>query len=417
MDYNNSRIFLFTLLYHFDRIELVYFSLFEGVSMKQFDVVIIGGGPSGSSTGAILAKKGYSTLIIDKRTFPRKKLCAGGVTPQAKALYDQIFGEDSYTFSDHTDQFNIYFMEKFILKGDSFYNLNFVRREVFDNQLLTCFKKFGGQTIEGKKAVKFDLENNVVTLDDGEQIGYKVLVGADGATSLVRKKLNKDYAPDIFCMETYLKNTNNTRAVSLYAGMGGGYGWIFPHGDTVAVGYCGPTARSKKNYDEFRDFIKLTGFEVDEKAIRGAYIPTVPVEVPCRKNVLLVGDAGGFVFPFTGEGLCFAPYTAMRASETICAYLEGQFTQEELAVKYKENLKKIYDLGQNFGDLMKKFAKKKRLVRMFKNSKLLRAIILKYCSRHPDFVHFAIQEGLDGNFSLKLIRKKFKQQKKENKTK
>ncbi len=386
--------------------------------MKQFDVVIIGGGPSGTSTGTMLVKKGISTLIIDRQTFPRKKLCAGGVTPQAKALYDEIFGAENYTFSDKTDTFNIYFMEKFILKGDSFYNLNFVRREVFDNQLLTCYKNLGGKTIEGKKAIKFDLENNVITLDDGEQIGYKVLVGADGATSMVRKQFNKDYKPDIFCMETYPKNTLDYHAVSLYAGKGGGYGWVFPHGDTVAVGYCGPNSQSKQNFDEFNDFIKLTGFDSEGCDIRGAYIPGVPVEVPCYKNVFLVGDAGGFAFPFTGEGLYFAPYTATRASEVICAYLDGQLTEDELAEKYKESLKKIYDIGTAFKEVQKNFSKEKFSGKIFNlclNSKLLRSIGLRYCRRHPDFVNFAIMEALDGNFSLKLIRKNFKEQKKANK--
>ncbi len=381
--------------------------------MQQFDVVIIGGGPSGTSTGTILVKQGISTLIIDKQVFPRKKLCAGGVTAQSKGLYDQIFGQESYSFSDNTDLFDIYFMEKFILKGDNFYNLNFVRREVFDDQLLTCFKKLGGKTIEGKKAVKFDLENSVVTLEDGEQIAYKVLVGADGATSMVRRQFNKDYTPNMFCMEAYLKNTKNQRAVSLYAGKGGGYGWVFPHGDTVAVGYGGPTSRSKQNCDEFKDFIKLTGFECQDKDIRGAYIPTEPVEIPCYKNVLLVGDAGGFVFPFTGEGLYFAPYTAMRACEVILPYLQGQISQEQLADKYKENLKKLYDIAVGYKNLQKKFSGK--IVKLGKNSKLLRNIGLRYCRRHPDFINFAIQEVLDGNFSLKLIRKNYKRQKKINK--
>ncbi len=390
--------------------------------MQQFDVVIIGGGPSGTSTGTMLVKKGFSTLIIDKHTFPRKKLCAGGITPQAKVLYDEIFGAENYTFSDHTDVFNIYFMEKFILKGDSFYNLNFVRRETFDNELLTCFKKLGGNTIEGKKAVKFDLENSVVTLEDGEEIGYKVLVGADGATSMVRKQFNKEYKPDMFCMEAYLKNTQDYHAVSLYAGKGGFYGWIFPHGDTVAVGYGGSISRSKQNCDEFKDFIKLTGFDYDSGDIRGAYIPTIPVEIPCYKNTLLVGDAGGFVFPFTGEGLCFAAYTGKCAGETISAYLEGQFTQEELADKYRDSLKKIYDIADGYNNALKKLSKEKFSGKVFnicKNSKLLRNMGLRYCRRHPDFVNFAIQEVLDGDFSLKLIRKKYKEQKKfkkKNKT-
>ena len=386
--------------------------------MREFDVVIIGGGPSGSSTGMMLVKNGISTLIIDKHTFPRKKLCAGGVTPQSKALYDQIFGEGNYSFSDRTDEFNIFFMDKFILKGDRFYNLNFVRREVFDNELLTCFKNNGGQTIEGKKAIKFDLENKVATLEDGEQIKYKVLVGADGATSMVRQQLNKGYAPDIFCMEAYLKNTQDCHAVSLYAGMGGGYGWIFPHGDTVAVGYCGPTSRSKQNCDEFKDFIKLTGFECTDRDLKGAYIPTVPVEVPCDKEVLLVGDAGGFVYPFTGEGLCFAPYTALRASETIISYLKGEISKEELPEKYKESLKKLYNIAHDFNEMKKKLSKDTftgKFVQTCAKSKLVRNLGFKYARRHPDFIYLAIEEALDGNFSIKLIRKKFKQQKKAKK--
>ncbi len=378
--------------------------------MKKFDVVIIGGGPSGTSTGTMLVKKGFSTLIIDKRTFPRKKLCAGGITPQSKALYDEIFGAESYTFSDKTDVFNIYFMEEFVLKGDNFYNLNFVKREVFDNELLTRFKELGGKVIEGKKAVKFDLENSVVTLEDGEEIGYKTLVGADGATSMVRKLFNKDYKPNMFCMEAYLKNVKDEHSVSLYAGMGGGYGWIFPHGDTVAVGYGGPTYRSKQNYDEFKDFIRLTGYDFVDSDLKGAYIPTVPVDVPCYKNVLLVGDAGGFVFPFTGEGLYFAPYTGMRASEVISAYLEGRLTIDELADKYKDSLKKIYDIAVGFNGAKKKFTRVKFL-KFCKNSRLLMAVGVRYCRRHPDFINFAIQEMLDGNFSLKLIRKNYKKHK------
>ncbi len=386
--------------------------------MKQFDVVIIGGGPSGTSTGAMLVKKGFSTLIIDKNIFPRKKLCAGGITPQSKALYDEIFGVENYTFSDKTDVFNIYFMDEFILKGDSFYELNFVRRVEFDNQLLTCYKNLGGQTIEGKRAVKFDLENNVVTLSDGEQIGYKVLVGADGATSMVRRLFNKDYTPNIFCMEAYLKNTLDYHAVSLYAGKGGGYGWVFPHGDTVAVGYCGPTSRSKQNAEEFKDFIALTGFSADDCDIRGAYIPTEPVRVPCYKNVLLVGDAGGFVFPFTGEGLYFAPFTGKLASETISAYLDGQIEEKDLANRYKKSLKKIYDIAFNYNEAVKKLSGQSftgKVLSLCKNSKALRKIGLRYCRRHPDFINFAIQEVLDGNFSLKLIRKNYKKQNRSKK--
>jgi hypothetical protein len=68
---------------------------------------------------------------------------------------------------------------------------------------------------------------------------------------------------------------------------------------------------------------------------------------------------------------------------------------------------------------LQKFSRKKfsgKLLNLCKNSKLIRSIGLRYARRHPDFINFAIQEALDGDFSLKSIRKKFKAQKKLDKS-
>ena len=83
-----------------------------------------------------------------------------------------------------------------------------------------------------------------------------------------------------------------------------------------------------------------------------------------------------------------------------------------------KRVNKIYDISDAVKELKNKFAKNKfkgKLLKLFKNSKLIRNMGLRYCRRHPDFVNFAIQEALDGNFSLKLMRKKFKAQKKSKK--
>jgi hypothetical protein len=81
-------------------------------------------------------------------------------------------------------------------------------------------------------------------------------------------------------------------------------------------------------------------------------------------------------------------------------------------------LEKIYRISRDFNELKQNLAKKKfsgKLLNLFKDSKFLINIGLRYCRRHPDFVHYAIQEALDGDFSLKSIRKKFKKLKKEKK--
>ena len=58
---------------------------------NHFDVIIIGGGPGGSTAGYILAKLGLSTLIIDKEVFPRDKLCGGLVSLKSVHVLNKIF--------------------------------------------------------------------------------------------------------------------------------------------------------------------------------------------------------------------------------------------------------------------------------------------------------------------------------------
>ena len=60
----------------------------SGKKPGMYDVIIIGAGPAGTAAGYHLARKGRSVLLLDRRTFPRKKACAGGVTPKAMALFD-----------------------------------------------------------------------------------------------------------------------------------------------------------------------------------------------------------------------------------------------------------------------------------------------------------------------------------------
>ena len=60
------------------------------------DVIVVGAGPAGSTAGYILSNLGLKVLIIDKESFPRNKLCGGGVTLKTLQLLVKIFGEDLF---------------------------------------------------------------------------------------------------------------------------------------------------------------------------------------------------------------------------------------------------------------------------------------------------------------------------------
>ena len=60
---------------------------------NNYDIIIIGGGPAGSTAAYLLSNFGYKALIIDKSRFPRKKLCGGLITRKTLKLNERIFKE------------------------------------------------------------------------------------------------------------------------------------------------------------------------------------------------------------------------------------------------------------------------------------------------------------------------------------
>lgn len=57
----------------------------------DYDVIVVGAGPSGSSVAHTLAKNGFRVCLVDKQTFPRHKLCGGLLTLRSKKIFDEIF--------------------------------------------------------------------------------------------------------------------------------------------------------------------------------------------------------------------------------------------------------------------------------------------------------------------------------------
>lgn len=67
--------------------------------MKQYDVVVVGAGPAGSVCSLLLHRAGLSCLLIDHATFPRDKICGGGLTPKGWKLLDELIPDLRYDYN------------------------------------------------------------------------------------------------------------------------------------------------------------------------------------------------------------------------------------------------------------------------------------------------------------------------------
>lgn len=319
------------------------------------DAAVIGGGPAGASCAIYLQSAGISNIIVEKRVFPRDKTCAGLVTEktyrQLSKLIKTASGEDvpDGIFCDISKKIKLYYKDDKLTDSNVTSLFRLVKRRDFDDYLIQTYKKTGGLILENRTVKEYGAENGTLTLDNGDTIEYKYLIGADGALSPTRKALGHKTPGFIFCAETFVPVTDafDDNAVYIYFGfVKKGYIWVFPHGDTLCVG-LGDEYNKNTEYEKvLRDFLKSNGLEYENCKIKGAFIPYGEC-VDQRKgkdNAVLIGDAGGFTDQITGEGLYFALSTGEAAANAV---IKGK------------NFKKDYlKATAKFADIVKHGAKK-----------------------------------------------------------
>jgi geranylgeranyl reductase family protein len=312
----------------------------------EYDTVIVGGGPAGSSLGYMLGKKGKKVAIVDKASFPRHKLCGGLMAHKARFVYEKMLGKSiDDIFVEKTDRVR-FFMKDRHFSSFNTQILDLIDRVSFDNYLIDHFKEAGGTVYENSMIKPNSITANTVTLASGELIEFKVLVGADGALSQVRKLIDPNYQTNCFCFEAFVpaeKNTEPNDVCIYFNYIRNGYAWKFPaaHG-AMMYGIGGETSWVKDTRSAFAKFLEDYGVADKVGPWQGAFLPIGNyVREPYSRTMplILVGDAAGLANAITGEGLYYAAASGLFASRAIIEYLDKN---ADLNRAYQQRLELIH---------------------------------------------------------------------------
>lgn len=290
------------------------------------DTVIVGAGPAGTSCAVTLQRSGVTNLVIEKRAFPRDKLCGGLVTEKTYRLICELWASSGEEippdlFCDLSDRVELRYRTERLAGAKVQKSFRKIRRSHFDNALVELYKKTGGTLLENSECADIDMKNRRIVLQNGDEIAFCHLVAADGALSRTRKMLGYPSPRLGLCTEVHVPKTGNEEdgVVRIHFGVVKyGYGWIFPSGSELCVGLGGAYRKGDRPDESLREYLSMNSFPRDVK-IKGAFIPFGDLVDQKRgpKEAVLVGDAGGFADPLTGEGLFFALSTGIAAANAV----------------------------------------------------------------------------------------------------
>jgi geranylgeranyl reductase family protein len=314
----------------------------------DFDVIVVGAGPSGTAAAFRLKRFGYRVLLLDKRQFPRVKPCGGGISIKALNLMPWSVAPvieravkklGMGVTNPGTERFEVFEAEGHVC--------TFAVREAFDRFNFEKTIEAGVEFEHTAKLSGIDERGDFVRATFGNRtITARYLIGADGANSTVRRLLDLGrWFYRGFALEglvPYSDVLTEPLAEFFFGKVRNGYGWLFPKGDHVNVGIYTWDDTVTLSKEQLRAYsLDRIGTERLEQIVGFPIGFGGRSYVQNRERVILVGDAAGFAEPLLGEGIYNALKSGQAAASAIMAFDEGRSSSLRLASK--KELDPIYN--------------------------------------------------------------------------
>lgn len=380
---------------------------------KDFDVIVIGAGPGGSSVATFLGRQGLSTLLLDRSHFPRDKVCGDGLAPQAIYWLDMLGCVDEVLERSRSciTAGDMFVNGEYVLTGKIPQNSPYpgfctlLERKKLDDLLVRNAVSYGAVFKPNCRVKRLNWQDDGIVVEaesNKKTVHFKgrLVIGADGASSVVSRSVGnipRDGTMVVSVRAYYEGVDVDESQIQLYFDerFFPGYGWVFVNDDgkaNIGLGYAFdnnfPAKRNLKK--AFNDFVQG---DLKERLAHAR-----PVGRPSAgwasffrpksmvaDRVMLIGDAANLTDPINGGGIHIAMESAYSASYVALQALASGDCSAMSLRRYETLWKERSELDWRTGELLLCIAKNPHLRELYLF--LLKAVarLTKEDGRFEDF--------------------------------
>lgn len=361
------------------------------------DVIIIGGGLAGLTSGIHLCKLGISVTIFEKSPYPRHKVCGEFISNEVLPYFDFLGIDIAQLKPTAISKTTISIASGKQISSELPLGGFGISRFALDHFLCEKAIESGSEVLfESVKDIVFKNNQFYVTTNDNQVFNAKVVLGAYGKRAALDQKLSRKFikkkSPWLAVKAHYSGDFPND-SVELHTFEGGYCGVSKVENDIINICYLADykTFKEYKNIEEYQSNVVYKNPHLKNIFENSQLLFEKPLTISqisfekkkCVENhILMIGDTAGLIHPLCGNGMAMAIHSGKIVCELVFDFINGTSSRTELEKKYKatwnKNFKERMRMGRTLGTVLR--------------LKILSKILLQIMVRFPSLLPKIIQK-------------------------